>query len=392
MNEDILKVIDEWSNRHPIGITYSSVSEEAQFVINRSISELGYFPIQFEDARCDTSLSLSESTKATTSTDTFDILEVSFSGEYLVLSYNGREHSISPNNIDSENLRKVMESILDTPKGNLQGEQTNAAHDARTLIFNPTTKSIKIATGFNVPLLILKSGIEFLNGYLTFNGELYEASNASNPSIPFGSFGNYIISRNEVINTRTNKVSYNTSPIICIWDKYIIYADGSLSDTTLTWKSKISNTPLDYVIEDDKLYILDLTSYFYIVNLKTRKTLYSEHFEGATSISVDEGLIAIETPHGTYKISGNGSQKTFSAKHSLQNNTDNEIDASISASREMKIISEPFYPTIAGITKNIFGFFSSEHFLGERVLHFFIKGSKIYILTDVGTWIKNLPD
>jgi len=50
------------------------------------------------------------------------------------------------------------------------------------------------------------------------------------------------------------------------------------------------------------------------------------------------------------------------------------------------------YPSITKVNRNAFGFFRSGTFLGEKIVHLFVRGSKMYVITDVGTWIMGLSD
>ena len=367
-------------------IFFENVPEELQFVINRSVAKLGYFPsnLSAEDITKQTTESATSSAMSEisdTPVDLSTVLRVFCAEDHLTLSCNGKDYSIASRDINSENIERMVENILE-PSTNTLNERT---HILRTLVFSPPTNTLIISTGFGVPLLILNGNIEFLNAYMTFDGKLYEKDAMAELSkIPFGTFGNYVITNYEVINMLTKKIVYNASPIICIWDKYVLYADGNLSDTTLTWKFKAANAPIDYIIDDDRLYLVDVTNGFYVINLKTRRVLYFEQLEGIVSLSTQQGQIVIQTTSGNYKVNIDSTQRISLEKQ--------EIKTELLNNHTSIIDSVVLYPSITKVNRNAFGFFRSGTFLGEKIVHLFVRGSKMYVITEVGTWIMELSD
>ncbi|HOA16517.1 MAG TPA: hypothetical protein PKI47_01200 [Fervidobacterium sp.] len=386
VSTEVLDTIEEWNEMPLLHIFFDNVPEELQFVINRNVAKLGYFP---------SNLSAEDITKQTTENATSSaisgisdapvgpstILRVFFSEGCLTLSCNGKDYSIASRDINTENIERMVQNVLE-PSTNTLNERT---HTLRTLLFSPPTNTLITSTGFGVPLLILNGNIEFMNAYMTFDGNLYEKDAIIELSkIPFGTFGNYVITNYEVINMVTKKIVYNASPIICIWDKYVLYADGNLSDTTLTWKFKAASAPIDYIIDSDRLYLVDVTNGFYVINLKTRRVLYSEQLEGITSFSIQQGQIIIQTTSGNYKVNIDSAQRISLEKQ--------EIKAEVLINHTSIIDSVVLYPSITKVERNAFGFFRSGTFLGERIVHLFVRGSKMYVITEVGTWIMGLSD
>ena len=360
-------------------IFFDNVPQELQFVINRNVAKFGYFPSRLSVE--DIEKHATESATSSTASETSIVLRVFCAEDHLTLSCNGKDYSIASRDINSENIERMVENVLE-PSTNTLNERT---HILRTLVFSPQKNTLTISTCFGVPLLILNPNIEFLNAYMTFDGSLYEKDAMAELSkIPFGTFGNYVIANNEVINVITKKIVYNASPIICIWDKYVLYADGNLSDTTLTWKFKAANAPIDYIIDSDRLYLFDVTNGFYVINLKTRKILYSEQLEGVTSFSTQQGQIVIQTTSGDYKVNIDSAQKVSLEKQEIKTESSNKYTSPID-----NLI---LYPSITKVGRNAFGFFRSGTFLGEKIVHLFVKGSKMYVITEVGTWIMGLSD
>lgn len=372
-------------------ISFDNVPQELKFVINRTVAKSGYFPgdlsidnIKNSITRDATSSAITEASSTTqqieTSTGTSNILKVFCTEDNLTISFNDKDYSISLHDINIENIEKVIENILEHSSSTL-----NEHTALKTLVFNPSKNSLAISSDFGIPLLVLNGKTEFVNTYMTFNGNSYEKDTVAEISkIPFGTFGNYIITNYEVINTLTNKVVYNQSPIICIWDKYLLYADGNLSDTTLTWKFKVSNAPLDYIIDNDRLYLIDVTNNFYVLNLRTRKILYSEQIEGMISFSIQQKQVIIQTTSGNYKVNIDSAQRV---------SLEEEKTKTEPLSKYTSIINNSIlYPSFTKVNKNTFGFFSSGTFLGEKIVHLFVKGSKIYLVTEVGTWIMETSD
>ena len=106
--------------------------------------------------------------------------------------------------------------------------------------------------------------------------------------------------------------------------------------------------------------------------------------EGIVSLSTQQGQIVIQTTSGNYKVNIDSTQRISLEKQ--------EIKTELLNNHTSIIDSVVLYPSIIKVDRNAFGFFRSGTFLGEKIVHLFVRGSKMYVITEVGTWIMELSD
>jgi len=165
--------------------------------------------------------------------------------------------------------------------------------------------------------------------------------------------------------------------VIFVWDNYIVYADGSISDLSNTWKMKISNIPLDYIVSENKIYVLDITGQIIILNTKSRRVTFTKTFEGAYMIKLDSsGSLSVHTTKGQYTI--------INEKDVIYKEKTESLESSQSSVR--------FYPSIVDLHITPFGYFYNDIFLGEDMKFGYIKNKTFYLITEVGIWKINISD
>jgi len=165
--------------------------------------------------------------------------------------------------------------------------------------------------------------------------------------------------------------------VIFVWDNYVVYADGSISDLSNTWKMNISNTPLDYVITENRIYILDVTGQLIILNTKSRRPTFTKAFEGAYMLKLESnGLLSVLTTKGHYMIIN---EKDVIYKEKAEG-------------LESRKSSVRFYPSITDLRITPFGYFYNDIFIGEDMKFSYIKNKILYLITEVGVWKINISD
>lgn len=179
-------------------------------------------------------------------------------------------------------------------------------------------------------------------------------------------------------NEIANFITYSKDDkVIFIWDNYVFYADGSISDLSFTWKMKLSNTPLDYLISENRIYILDVTGQLVILNTRTRRISFTKLFEGAYMIKLEpNGLLLIYTSNGIYKI--------VNEKDVVYEEKDENLFYSN--------IKSVLYPSITKLNITPFGYFYKDTYIGSELKFMYIKNNVLFIITEVGLWKVNISD
>lgn len=240
----------------------------------------------------------------------------------------------------------------------------------------------KIISRYGLPFL-RSDKVDYIGGLVTYSGELYELTTKNTHDSLLGPVYTFPVfttsTRQLYIDkvTEGRKVVWQNLRLLTIWDGIVLFADGSVSDTTLSWRMKVSQTPVDFLIYDGVLVIVDVASNFYAFDLRTRRLLYNDHIPDFRRLRVTDSGVVLETESKTLLF-----DKSFKNKSVL---TSAELTNSANY-----IFYSPVYPSVIGIVKTRTGYFFQDIFVGTEIFLFFVKSNKIYLLTDVGTWIYDL--
>ncbi|MGC8820532.1 MAG: hypothetical protein ACP5PP_05465 [Fervidobacterium sp.] len=272
-------------------------------------------------------------------------------------------------------LSQLINSIL-SQKSETLGERKTGTKSLKTLYISENREPFLLRTFIGDYYFKENDTISLDDTIAVFNGnhvDLIKAGffeeNISNDIVLYYSDGD-IISKEYAYKARTKNRIVFQFPVITIWDDYVVFSDGSLSDVSLTWKMKVCNTPLDVLVVNNKIYFLDITSQVVIVNAKTRRIVFSQTLEGAFSIDLSGDVLVVNTLKGKYEIQ-NDKDIRF-----IQTETTN-------GGENFSVI---FYPSTSKVISTPFGFFYDKIFLGENVYGFWIKNGMLYLITEVGTW------
>lgn len=240
----------------------------------------------------------------------------------------------------------------------------------------------KIISRYGLPFL-RSDKVDYIGGLVTYSGELYELTTKNTHDSLLGPVYTFPVfttsTRQLYIDkvTEGRKVVWQNLRLLTIWDGIVLFADGSVSDTTLSWRMKVSQTPVDFLIYDGVLVIVDVASNFYAFDLRTRRLLYNDHIPDFRRLRVTDSGVVLETESKTLLF-----DKSFKNKSVL---TSAELTNAANY-----IFYSPVYPSVIGIVKTRTGYFFQDIFVGTEIFLFFVKSNKIYLLTDVGTWIYDL--
>ncbi|WP_448379210.1 hypothetical protein [Fervidobacterium sp.] len=250
----------------------------------------------------------------------------------------------------------------------------------KTVVYDPKSSKLYVTVPTGVPLIVVPNYMNFIPATVTMDGSFYkdkvlyvsEKIQYQVDSLPLLYTGYSILTDNYILNLRTGRKEVIPSVPIFGWDRYIIYADGSISDVSLTWKLKVSNAPLDFLLVENMLYLLDVTKNVYVVNLKTRKVIFAGTFEEAICFDYDEhrATVILRALKENYVLSVNGSIKVDRTESFFKNDFPNKR----------------LYPIFTNVKDFGFGFFYEGVYLGNSIFFMFISKGVLNIVTDVGTW------
>uniref|UniRef100_A0A7V4NFM9 Uncharacterized protein n=1 Tax=Fervidobacterium pennivorans TaxID=93466 RepID=A0A7V4NFM9_FERPE len=309
--------------------------------------------------------------------------------ELLKISVESTGHTIS---LTTESGKVVFESEEDFLSGFLEYITTNLSFVRietgssknktdlypETVVYDPKFGKLYVTVPTGVPLIVVPNYMNFIPATVTMDGSLYkdkvlyvsEKIQYQVDSLPLLYTGYSILTDNYILNLRTGRKEVISSVPIFGWDKYIIYADGSISDVSLTWKLKVSNAPLDFLLVENMLYLLDVTKNVYVVNLKTRKVIFAGTFEEAICFNYDEhrATVILKSLKENYVLSVNGSIKVDRTGNFFKNDF------------------KRLYPIFTNIKDFGFGFFYDDVYLGNSIFYMFVSKGVLNVVTDVGTW------
>lgn len=328
-----------------------------------------------------------------------NILNFSITDFFLNASFKNSSYAIHLKDFVTapENLEKILAAIFQEISSFSSLDETNTLKTEsakspkktiKSLLNDTNSGKIHLVKYLGEPYIKLNSNIEFIDGRLLYDGRLIpvefdilngkeslKVSDSSQQMENLAITKDFIISSEAAQNLKTKASIKFSSSILMLWDNYIILSDGNIGDLTLSWWLKVSNTPLDYIILDNKLYILDISGNLFIVNLKTRRTIFNTSFEGAYMFKIDVSsnkTLHVYSPGKIYYIMN---EKDIFVK-------DTENDSQYSRT----IFTTSYYPSILSISVSPFGYFYENLYLGDIIYQVYIKDKSAYIITDVGTW------
>ncbi|MFN4267515.1 MAG: hypothetical protein ACK4EZ_01635 [Fervidobacterium pennivorans] len=387
LDAEVLSVIKKWMERPQIVVFEKNIAPHLSLFITKELTKAGFFATNIISNNVFDDETKLELISTTTSVDVSNVV----SGELLKISVESTGDTIS---LTTRAGKIVFESEEDFKSGFLKYFSTNTSFDhtttglsentpdlgPETLVYDSKSHKLYITVPTGIPLIVVPEYINFVPAVVTMDGSFYknkvlymsEKIQYQVDSLPFLYTGYSILTENYILNLRTGKKEAVSSVPIFGWDKYIIYADGSVGDLSLTWKLKVSNTPLDFLMVENMLYLLDVTKNVYAVNLKTRKVIFAGTFEDAICFDYDEhsATVILRALKENYVLSVNGSIKVDRTESFFKNDFPNKR----------------LYPTFTNVKDFGFGFFYEGVYLGNSIFFMFISKGVLNIVTDVGTW------
>lgn len=91
-----------------------------------------------------------------------------------------------------------------------------------------------------------------------------------------------------------------------IYDNYMIFSNGMISPFTFAWQMKVSGPIVEWCAQNDYLFVLDLSSYVRLIDLKSRKLLWKKFIPRAWGIGVFENKLYVGTNNGVVMINFEG--------------------------------------------------------------------------------------
>ncbi len=155
-------------------------------------------------------------------------------------------------------------------------------------------------------------------------------------------------------------------PLLTRINNILLFSDGSISDVNLTWNMKISNSPVDYGVWKNRLYVLDISGILTVVDLRTRNTIFKKNYPGAFRIGVENDFVYVFRKMDTIILDERNSEK---------------------------ILNQPYfdnykiYPTYLNLYK-IYDYYItfSGVPIGRELKFFYTDSDKIVYITEVGKW------
>jgi len=387
IDAEVLSVIKKWMERPQIVVFEKNIAPHLSIFIAKELSKAGFFATNvILNSELDSEIELElASTSASIDVSNFatrELLKISVEsiGDTISLTTNASTIVFKS---EEEFLSGFLEYI--TTSFSFVRIETGSNEDTRdfypeTVVYDPKSSKLYVTVPTGVPLIVVPNYMNYIPATVTMDGSFYrdkvlyvsEKIQYQVDSLPLLYTGYSILTDNYILNLRTGRKEVILSVPIFGWDKYIIYADGSISDVSLTSKLKVSNTPLDFLLVENMLYLLDVTKNVYVVNLKTRKVIFAGNFEEAVCFDYDErrATVILKSLKENYVLSVNGSIKVDRTESFFKNDFPNKR----------------LYPIFTNIKDFGFGFFYDDIYLGNSIFYMFISKGVLNIVTDVGTW------
>ncbi len=395
LSDDIKNEIINWNKLDVIYLKFINVPYEIENFIYRQVAKYGLIPINISTDCIYHTTESSESSNQMVSSDSTSVLfspviskykTIIFSADdsFISIEYDNNRYTLPMNLIYEfpNTLAQLIENII---KNNSTYENLNDVKNndniLKTIIIDQKTGSSFLTQFIGITYFIQNDNLELLQGKVIYNAktnnvetvdiDLLEKALKKNDVIAITS--DNVITKEYIYNLKKKSLTKFQAPIVSIWNNYVLYSDGSISDLSFTWNARISNSPLDYIFTENRICILDISGQVVIMNQKTRRILFSKTFEGAYSISLDkDNSFIVKTTNGYYKISNDKDVNLIAktANETYENSSKFNI----------------FYPSLLDIFDTPFGFFHKGNFIGNEIYGLFIKDKTAYVITEVGTW------
>ncbi|WP_448375942.1 hypothetical protein [Fervidobacterium sp.] len=365
---EVKNTIEKWEQYDKLVIVAKDIPEYFSVQITKELVKRGVLSIFINEEEA-------QNLQSTTTNYELPVLFLSKNDRDLVLIRNDKTVSLSEELFIS-NFEELFKNLL----GDIFifDKRYSLSDIPETIVYDPIRKEVFLANKTGIPLIVINSDIEFLPGYRTIDGSLYinnvlyTQTNVQYQidELPLLNNGFSILTREYTVNLRDGRKQENTAQPIFAWGKILIFADGQISDLSLNWKMKISNAPVDFVVLQDKLYILDLTNNIYIFNLKTRKITHVGTVENNGRLKDNGAEVVLITKDSIFTVKEEGISQVKDYLPNFQGNYNvNKI-----------------YPTICDVEIYSSGFFYNNTFIGNEMYFSYLSDGVITILTDVGTW------
>ncbi|MEN3042459.1 MAG: hypothetical protein ABDH59_04050, partial [Fervidobacterium sp.] len=269
-----------------------------------------------------------------------DIIIFESTDDYLNIAFKENEYTIPKGALDEpSNMMKILSEIF----GDFGKSPVNDTKEIKSIIYNKKINKAYLSKFIGEPYIVLYDNIDFENDQRSLDS-----------------------------------IDLKNDKIIFVWDNYVLYADGSISDLSFTWKMKVSNTPLDYIFSGNRLFLLDVTGQLVVLNLKTRRFVFSKTFEGSYTIKLEpNNVLNVYSTNGRYIVI-NEKETKFDSKQVEEQRT--------------KSMFPIVYPSILNLYVTPFGYFYEDIFIGQQIKFTYIKDKIAYVVTEVGTWKINISD
>lgn len=97
-----------------------------------------------------------------------------------------------------------------------------------------------------------------------------------------------------------------TVPAVGRYEQYLLLANGVIVPLDLSWAMKICGSVVDWTVNKEKLYVLDISSYLRAVDLKNRKILWEKRLPGAWGIGSYADSIYVGVDNRLFSLDENG--------------------------------------------------------------------------------------
>ncbi|WP_143145306.1 hypothetical protein [Fervidobacterium gondwanense] len=369
LNEQSKEMIEKWYSLPRVGIKSRNISVQIRTLVSTNLVKFGIAPdysINFESTT--TEYLFEQEDASSTNVKYLGVLEVTENVDEIALNF-GEKSYVLPKEIFVENASAILKSIFNV---DIHREK---AEDLKTIVFIPNSEILYVSSYGKIPIIVVEDKLNFYEHYITIDGSTYRSGVLTTTNsrqiqveeIPILLSTNFLMTKSYTISLGTKKYSYNQSVPVFGWNKIILYSDGSITDTTLSWRLKVSNTPLDFLLNEDRFYVLDISGNVYSVNLKTRKVNHLGGVEGAFKFSKHGSDVFLCSQNLCYHVRETSLEKVD--QHHIE-----ESEAHF------------FYPSISSLQNTGFGVFLGKTFLGNELIFIYVLNDKLRILTDVGTW------
>jgi len=143
------------------------------------------------------------------------------------------------------------------------------------------------------------------NGFVTYeNGKiLFPDGRSFYTDEPFDVTGDKLIAK--VINVKVDGLPMNTT-VLGRHNELLVLANGVIVPLDQSWAMKVSGPVLEWSVEGDRLYVLDISGYLRTIDLKRRKLLWERRFAGAWGISATLNRVYLAVENKLLMMDENG--------------------------------------------------------------------------------------